>query len=256
MAPERGSVHARRADYHGRQHADDFHEPDRTSIVTSRRAAAVEFVATAALLMVVVGSGIMAERLSPENAGVALLANALVTGIGLYVLITIAAPISGAHFNPVVTAAMCFDRTMPWRRGALYVVAHWAGAIAGVWLAHLMFDLPMLQSSAHERSSVGQFVSEVVATAGLLVTIAGFARHAPAQIAPGVGAYIAAAYWFTASTSFANPAVTTARALTDTFAGIAPSHVPLFVAGQLLGLAVGMAANRALFGRPAPPQAS
>jgi glycerol uptake facilitator-like aquaporin len=140
-----------------------------------------------------------------------------------------------------------------WRRGVLtratalrYAIAQWSGAIAGVWLAHLMFDLPILQLSAHARASTGQFVSEAVATAGLLVTIAGFARHARAQLAAAVGAYIAAAYWFTASTSFANPAVTTARALTDTFAGIDPSHVLPFIAAQLAGFAIAIGVNRAL----------
>jgi glycerol uptake facilitator-like aquaporin len=136
------------------------------------------------------------------------------------------------------------------RRAIAYAAAQWSGAIAGVWLAHLMFDLPILQASAHARTSLGQFVSELVATAGLLLTIAGFARHARSQLAAAVGAYIAAAYWFTASTSFANPAVTTARALTDTFAGIAPSHVGLFIAAQLIGLAAGVLLTRALFGRP------
>lgn len=213
-----------------------------------RAAIAAEFVGTAALLTVVVGSGIMAQNLSPDNAGVALLANALATGFALYVLVTIFAPVSGAHLNPVVTAAACIDRSMTLRRGLAYAAAQWIGAIAGVWLAHLMFDLPILQASQHARASLGQFVSEWVATLGLLLTIAGFARSAPSQVAAAVGAYIAAAYWFTASTSFANPAVTTARAMTDTFAGIAPAHVPLFIAAQAAGLAAAIALTRALFG--------
>lgn len=223
---------------------------DSSVTVSARVALTAEFLGSAALLAVVVGSGIMAETLSPGNAGVALLANALATGFALYLLITVFAPISGAHFNPVVTAAAWIDRAITPRRALAYAAAQWSGAIAGVWLAHLMFDLPILQASKHARTSLGQFVSELVATTGLLVVIAGFARQAPAQIAAAVGAYIAAAYWFTASTSFANPAVTTARALTDTFAGIAPSHVPLFIAAQVAGLAAGIVLRRALFGRP------
>lgn len=204
------------------------------------RAAAAEFAGTAALLVAVVGSGIMAERLSGGNAGIALLANALVTGFALYVLITIFAPVSGAHFNPVVTLYAWRQKWVVGREVPRYMLAQWSGAIAGVWLAHLMFDLPVLQLSAHARGSMGQILSEAVATLGLLVTIAGFTRHAPAQVASGVAAYIAAAYWFTASTSFANPAVTTARALTDTFAGIDPAHVLPFIAAQLVGLAIAL----------------
>ena len=219
----------------------------------SSRALAAEFLGAAALLVAVVGSGIMAERLSPDNAGVALLANALVTGFALYILITVFAPISGAHFNPVVTASECIARRMPPARGVAYALAQWGGAIAGVWLAHLMFDLPILQSSQHSRTGVGQFVSEMVATSGLLVTIAGFSRHAPAQLPAAVGAYIAAAYWFTASTSFANPAVTTARALTDTFAGISPSHVGAFILAQAAGLGLAIPTIRVLFHTPGPP---
>jgi glycerol uptake facilitator-like aquaporin len=215
------------------------------------KAVAAEFVGTAALLAAVVGSGIMAERLSAGNAGVALLANALATGLALYVLITIFAPVSGAHFNPVVTAAAWLGGELPLRRGTLYAIAQWAGAISGVWLAHLMFDLPILQASQHARGGIGQFVSEIVATTGLLLTIAGFARHAASQVAAAVGAYIAAAYWFTASTSFANPAVTTARAMTNTFAGIAPSDAGLFILAEIVGLGMGILAVRFFFGRPA-----
>ncbi|HET7403507.1 MAG TPA: aquaporin [Usitatibacter sp.] len=214
------------------------------------RPAAAEFAGTAALLVAVVGSGIMAERLSPANLGVALLANALATGFVLYVLITALSPVSGAHFNPLVTAAAWLEGAMPARAALVHMLAQWAGAIAGVWLAHLMFDLPLWQESRHARAGVGQWVSEVVATSGLLVTIAGFARHAPAQLPAAVGAYIAAAYWFTASTSFANPAVTTARALTDTFAGIAPANVPLFLSAQVAGLVLGLLLKRCFFGPP------
>jgi glycerol uptake facilitator-like aquaporin len=216
------------------------------------RPALGEFIGTAALLAVVVGSGIMAERTSPTNAGVALLANALATGFGLYVLITVLSPVSGAHFNPAVTVAAWLEKTMTARDAGVHALAQWAGAIAGVWLAHLMFALPVLQVSTHQRAGIAQALSEAVATCGLLLTIAGFKRHAPAQVPVAVGAYIAAAYWFTASTSFANPAVTTARALSDTFAGIAPADVPLFFAGQFLGIIVALLLERALFAPPAP----
>jgi glycerol uptake facilitator-like aquaporin len=215
----------------------------------STRALAAEFVGTAALLAIVVGSGIMAERLSPANPGVALLANSLATGFGLYVLITVFAPISKAHLNPVVTLAAVLNREFSPNRALPYVLVQWTGAVAGVWLAHLMFDLPVLQASRHVREGVGQWVSEVIATAGLLVTIGGFTRHAAHQVAAAVGAYIAAAYWFTASTAFANPAVTTARALTDTFAGIRPADALAFIASQLLGTIVGLVLVRLLFGK-------
>jgi glycerol uptake facilitator-like aquaporin len=218
-------------------------------MTSSARALAAEFIGTAALLAVVVGSGIMAERLSPANAGVALLANALATGLGLYVLITILGPVSRAHFNPVVTLAALVNGELAGALALGYATVQWIGAIAGVWLAHLMFDLPLLQTSAHARTGIGQWVSEAVATAGLLVTIGGCMRFAPAQVATAVGVYIASAYWFTASTSFANPAVTTARALTDTFAGIRPADVPAFVASQLVGMAFGLALGRVLFGK-------
>jgi len=181
-------------------------------MTATSRALAAEFFGSGALLAVVVGSGIMGERLSPSNPGVALLANALATAFGLYVLIASLAPVSRAHFNPVVTLAAVLNREFPARHALGYMAVQWLGAIGGVWLAHVMFDLPIVQASQHVRHGIGQWVSEVVATAGLLVTIGGFTRHARAQVAAAVAAYIAAAYWFTASTSFANPAVTTARA--------------------------------------------
>lgn len=220
--------------------------------MTASRRAFAELCGTAALLVAVVGSGIMAERLSAGNPAVALLANALVTGFALYLLITVPGPVSGAHFNPLVTLQAWRDKAIGGADVARYAAAQWIGAIAGVWLAHLMFDLPILQASSHARASTGQLVSEAVATAGLLVVIAGFSRHAPRQLAAAVGAYIAAAYWFTASTSFANPAVTTARALTDTFAGIAPAHVLPFIAAQLAGFAVGIVAIPLLVAPPDP----
>lgn len=213
------------------------------------RAAAAEFVGTAALLSVVVGSGIMAERLAGGNAAIALLANAITTGFGLYVLITVLSPVSDAHLNPVVTLGAVLNRELAAPRAVGYVVMQCLGAIVGVWLAHAMFDLPVMQLGQKVRTGFGQWLSELVATVGLLVTIAGCARHASRQIAAAVGAYIAAAYWFTASTSFANPAVTLARALTDTFAGIRPSDAPGFIAAQLLGLFVAVGLTRGLYGQ-------
>ena len=190
----------------------------------------------------------MGERLSGGNAAVALLANALATGLALYVLITALAPISDAHFNPVVTLAAVANKELGMRPAAGYVALQFCGAVVGVWLAHAMFDAPILQVSTTVRSGVGQWLSEVVATGGLLMTIAATARHARAQVAAVVGAYIASAYWFTASTSFANPAVTVARALTDTFAGIRPADAPAFVASQFVGLFVALGAVRMLYG--------
>lgn len=211
-----------------------------------RRAWLAEFVGTAALLAVVVGSGIMGEQLAQGNAAVALLANAIATGAGLYVLIALLGPVSGAHFNPIVTAALY------WRgeRGGIeaigYVAAQVAGAIAGVWLAHLMFDLPVLQIGIKARTGPGQWLSEAVATAGLLATILLAMKHRAQTVPVLVGAYITSAYWFTASTSFANPAVTLARALTRTFAGIRPEDAGGFILAQLAGGIVVLAAARAL----------
>jgi glycerol uptake facilitator-like aquaporin len=197
-----------------------------------------EAIGTALLLVAVVGSGIMAERLAGGNAAVALLANALATGATLVVLITILAPLSGAHFNPCVTLYMTMQRQMPWREAVLYILVQIVSAILGVWLAHAMFALPVLEVSAHLRTGPAQWLAEAVATCGLLLTIAGGVRFAPSTLPMLVGLYITGAYWFTASTSFANPAVTLARMLSDTFAGIAPSSVPGFIAAQLLATLV------------------
>jgi glycerol uptake facilitator-like aquaporin len=195
-----------------------------------------EFVATALLLIAVVGSGIMAERLSGGNVGLALLANALATGGALVALILAFGPQSGAHMNPVVTlAALLTDGLRP-RLAAIYIVAQVIGGVVGVWLAHVMFDLPILQTSSHIRTGLGQWVAEANATLGLLVTIWGCRAHPGPVVAFAVAAYITAAYWFTASTSFANPAVTIARSLSDTFAGIRPVDVPMFIAAQAAGL--------------------
>lgn len=206
-----------------------------------------ELMGTAALLAVVVGSGIMGERLSGGNVAIALLANSLATGFALYVLISLLGPLSGAHLNPVVTLTEMLLGKLRWPQLLLYWAAQWSGAILGVWLAHLMFDLPVLQVSSHIRAGSGQFVSEIVATTGLLVLIVGLSRHAAERIPAAVGAYIAAAYWFTASTSFANPAVTTARMLTDTFAGIRPADVSTFCVAQLLSVAIALALSRLLW---------
>ncbi|UCH49312.1 MAG: aquaporin family protein [Betaproteobacteria bacterium] len=206
-----------------------------------RQALFAEFIGTAGLLTVVVGSGIMGERLADGNTAIALLANALATGFGLYVLISVFGPVSGAHFNPAVSLVETVRGRLRPKVLPAYLIVQVTGAIAGVWLAHLMFDLPILQTSVHARTGPGQFVSEIVATSGLILTIIGFTRHAPAQTGAAVGIFIAGAYWFTASTSFANPAVTTARALTDTFAGIRPIDVGPFLTAQLIGAAVALA---------------
>lgn len=208
-----------------------------------------EFLGTALLLAIVVGSGVMGERLAGGNVGVALLANSLATGCGLYVLITLLGPVSGAHFNPAVTAVFCARGERPWRSLPAYALAQVSGGIAGVWLTHAMFALPILQTSAHVRSGGAQWLAESVATFGLVFTILGGLRHAAVQVPVLVAAYITAAYWFTASTSFANPAVTVARALTDTFAGIHPDGIVGFVLAQCLGAALGALAARGIFGK-------
>ena len=208
-----------------------------------------EALGTALLLATVVGSGIMAERLSGGNVAIALLGNTLPTGAILVVLILIFGPLSGAHFNPAVTLAFALRDEFPWRELAPYVVVQIAGGVIGVFAAHLMFDLPILQLSAHVRSGPAQWFAEAVATFGLLLTIFGCVARAPQAVAYAVGLYITAAYWFTASTSFANPAVTIARALSDTFAGIAPTGVAGFIAAQLVGMLAAIAAGRLLWPR-------
>ena len=196
-----------------------------------------EAVGTALLLATVVGSGIMGERLAGGNLAIALLANTLATGGGLTALILTLGPISGAHFNPAVTVAYASQGGLPWRHVSLYVAAQVLGAIVGVLVAHLMFGEQLLSVSTHERSGLAQMFSEFIATFGLLSVIWGCSRRRPELVPFAVGAYIVAAYWFTASTSFANPAVTLARALTNTFAGIRPADVPAFIAAQVLGAA-------------------
>ncbi|HEY2009035.1 MAG TPA: aquaporin [Rhizomicrobium sp.] len=193
-----------------------------------------EFLGTLILLATVVGSGIMAERLADGNTAIALLANALATGAVLVVLITIFAPLSGAHFNPSVTLYFALRREIAWPHAAAYMPVQVVAAVAGVWLAHAMFAMPVLEVSTHLRDGPAQWLAEFTATFGLILTIAGGIRFAPAAIPMLVGLYITGAYWFTASTSFANPAVTLARALTESFAGIAPQSAPGFIAAQLL----------------------
>jgi glycerol uptake facilitator-like aquaporin len=202
-----------------------------------------EGLGTAFLLVAVVGSGIMAERLAGGNAALALLANALATGAALAVLVAIFGPLSGAHFNPAVTLWFVLAGEMPMRPALGYLAVQFAAAVLGVWLAHAMFALPVLEISRTLRPGPPQWLAEFVATFGLLATIAGALRLAPLSAAMLVGLYITGAYWFTASTAFANPAVTVARALTDSFTGIAPQSVPAFVAAQL---AAAFAASRTL----------
>ena len=199
------------------------------------RRAAAETLGTAFLLATVVGSGIMAQRLAGGNVALALLGNTLPTGAILVVLILMFGPISGAHFNPAVSLAFALRRALPWREAAIYTACQIAGGIAGVLAAHLMFDLPLWQVSQTVRTGPGQWFAESVAAFGLLLTIFGCLASAREAIPYAVGLYITAAYWFTASTSFANPAVTIARALSDTFAGIAPPGVAGFIAAQAVG---------------------
>lgn len=202
-----------------------------------------EALGTALLLSIVIGSGIMAERLSAGNTAIALLGNTLATVWGLYFLIHTFGPCSGAHFNPAVSLVMAMRRELPWSNLAPYVIVQLMGAACGAWLAHAMFDLPILQWSAKVRTGHAQWLAEAVATAGLLLVI----LRAPKAQAPSlVAAYIGAAYWFTASTSFANPAAAFGRMFSDTFAGIAPGGVLAFVAAQLVGAVVGLGIHRLL----------
>lgn len=209
----------------------------------SRRAVA-EAVATAFLLAIVVGSGVMGERLAAGNTAIALLANALATGCGLAALIVTFGPLSGAHMNPAVTIVLAVRGDHAWRDVPAYVVAQVAGAVAGVWIAHAMFAMPIIEYSAKARAGLPQMFSECVATFGLLIVVLRGARHRPDTVPWTVACYITAAYWFTASTSFANPAVTLARSLTESFAGIRPADVPGFVLAQLAGAALALLLDR------------
>jgi glycerol uptake facilitator-like aquaporin len=211
------------------------------------RRATAEGLGTAFLLAAVVGSGIMAAKLAGGNGALALLCNALPTGAILTVLILTFGPISGAHFNPAVSIAFALRGELPKPMLAVYIAAQVLGAIAGVWIAHLMFELPLWQFSATVRTGPGQWLAESVATFGLLLTIFGCALRTPAAVPYAVGLYITSAYWFTASTSFANPAVTIARSLSDTFAGIAPAGVIAFVVAQLAGMLAAVMLSRWLW---------
>jgi len=202
-----------------------------------------EGLGTALLLAVVIGSGIMGQRLSGGNVAIALLANTLATVGGLYVLIEVFGPVSGAHFNPAVSLVMACRRELRWALVPGYVVAQLVGAMLGAWLAHAMFDMSILQFSTRIRSGEGQWIAEGVATFGLLLVIL---RAPRARVAAMAAAYIGAAYWFTASTSFANPAAAFGRMFSDSFAGIAPASVPAFVLAELAGAALALLANGAL----------
>lgn len=211
------------------------------------RRLAAEGIGAFFLFTTVIGSGIMAETLSQGNDAVALLGNTIATGAILFVLITMFGPISGAHMNPAVSLVSALRRELKWRDAAAYASVQLAFGIFGAWAAHLMFDLPTLQLSVKARTGPGQWTGEAIATFGLILTILGTVRHRPDRVPASVALYIVAAYWFTSSTSFANPAITVARSLSDSFAGIAPVDVPPFILAQLGGALLGAAVARFLF---------
>jgi glycerol uptake facilitator-like aquaporin len=215
------------------------------------RRLAAEALGAFFLFATVIGSGIMAERLSGGNVAIALLGNTMATGAILFVLITMLGPISGAHMNPAVSLVAASRRELSWPDAAAYIVAQLAFGILGVWAAHAMFDLPVIQFSAKVRTGSGQWLGEAIATFGLVLTILGTVRHRQPWVPASVALYIMAAYWFTSSTSFANPAITVARSLSDTFAGIAPGDAPMFIVAQLLGAGVAAVTAKLLF----PPAA-
>jgi glycerol uptake facilitator-like aquaporin len=206
-----------------------------------------EAVGSFLLFATVIGSGVMGESLAQGNVAVALLGNTIATGAMLYVLITMLGPISGAHFNPAVTLVFRILGALDTRQAIGHVAAQVAGGVAGVWTAHAMFGLDVIELSTKARTGPGQWTGEVVATFGLLLTILGTLRHRPHAVPATVALYITSAYWFTSSTSFANPAITLARSLSDTFAGIAPADVPAFIACQLAGALLALGVARLLF---------
>jgi glycerol uptake facilitator-like aquaporin len=208
---------------------------------------AAEALGSFFLFATVIGSGIMAEHLSGGNDAVALLANTLATGAMLFVLITMFGPISGAHMNPAVSLVAASRGELRWTDAGAYIATQLAFGILGAWAAHLMFDLPTLQLSVKARTGLGQWTGEAIATFGLILTILGTVRHRREWVPASVALYITAAYWFTSSTSFANPAITIARSLSDTFAGIAPRDVPLFIVAQLGGAALAALIAKWLF---------
>ncbi|EPR09926.1 MIP family protein [Sphingobium indicum IP26] len=218
----------------------------------NHRAVLAEALGSLLLFATVIGSGIMAERIAGGNIAIALLGNTLATGAILFVLITMLGPVSGAHMNPAVTFVMCMRGHIRIDAALAYAAAQLAGGIIGVWLAHLMFDVPLLQLSAKLRGGGGQWAGEAIATFGLVLTIIGTVRMRPESVPISVALYIVAAYWFTSSTSFANPAITLARSLSDSFAGIAPSCVPAFVAAQMGGAITAHIVSGLVF--PAAPQ--
>jgi glycerol uptake facilitator-like aquaporin len=220
-------------------------------VVSARQKLFAEALGTALLLAVVIGSGIMAERLAGGNVAVALLANTLATVGGLYILIEVFGPVSGAHFNPAVSIVMTWRREMPGGLLAPYIVAQLLGAMLGAWLAHAMFDTSILQFSTKLRTGVGQWIAEAVATFGLVLVIL---RAPPSRVAAMVACYIGAAYWFTASTSFANPAAAFGRMFSDSFAGISPASVGGFVIAELVGAAIAVAVHHAFAGAPVAPR--
>jgi glycerol uptake facilitator-like aquaporin len=213
---------------------------------------AAEALGTAFLLATVIGSGVMAAKLAGGNGAIALLCNTLPTGAILVVLILTFGPVSGAHFNPAVSMAFASQGELPWRTALAYIASQIIGAVVGVWAAHVMFELPIWQLSQTVRTGSGQWFAESIATFGLVLVIFGCLARNVAAIPYAVGLYITAAYWFTASTSFANPAVTLARALSDTFAGIAPGGVLAFIVAQIIGMAAAVGVSRWLWGQAAP----
>jgi glycerol uptake facilitator-like aquaporin len=215
------------------------------------RRVAAEGLGSFFLFAAVIGSGIMAQNLSGGNDAIALLCNTVATGAILFVLITMLGPISGAHMNPAVSLVAASRGELRWSDSGAYILTQLAFGIAGAWAAHLMFELPVLQLSMKTRTGLGQAIGEAIATFGLILTILGTVKHRREWVPASVALYITAAYWFTSSTSFANPAITIARSLSDTFAGIAPQNVPLFVASQLVG--AGLAAVAAIWLFPSRP---
>jgi glycerol uptake facilitator-like aquaporin len=213
------------------------------------RRLAAEGIGSFFLFAAVIGSGIMAEALAGGNVAIALIANTLATGAILFVLIAMLAPVSGAHLNPAVSLVMAWRGELPWKDAAPYILIQLGGGLLGALAAHLMFDLPIWQYSLKSRTGLGQWTGEAIATFGLILTIIGTARHRPGLVPASVGLYITAAYWFTSSTSFANPAITLVRSLTDSFSGITPSDAPAFIAAQLLGAAGGALVGGMLFDR-------
>lgn len=211
------------------------------------RRLAAEGIGSFFLFACVIGSGIMAQNLSSGNDAVALLGNTLATGAMLFVLITMLGPVSGAHMNPAVSLVAASRRELQWTDALAYIATQLTFGILGAWAAHLMFDLPTLQVSVKARTGLGQWTGEAVATFGLIFTILGTVRHRREWVPASVALYIVAAYWFTSSTSFANPAITVARSLSDTFAGIAPQDVPMFILAQLVGAALAAVAANRLF---------